>query len=158
MEPDFEAALAADREEQVAPEVEVLPVKKADPIREATWEAVVQAVASGVSLQKACALSGASYQAVRRLIKADPAREREIKQAKAKLVSALTGTVVEAALGDGESPGDWRAAAWLLPKLDSSLQERKKPTVSITNQTLTVNEAQQVKGMSSEELRKLLGG
>jgi len=157
---DFEAALAEARQQlqPVPPDlpVEIVPAEPA--MREETWQAILQAVGRGMTLPRACALCGASLSSVKRLLKADPSKARVLRQAKANLIGSLTDVVVETALGDGDERGpDWRAAAWLLPKLDPSLQERKKPTVSITNQTLNVGDAQQIQGMSKEELRKFLG-
>ena len=134
------------------------PEVKPDILYAETWQAVVDAVGRGMSLARACALCGASLTVVKRVIKADPAKARAISRAKAELISGLTNVVVDAAIGDGEERGpDWRAATWLLPKLDPSLRENKKPSVSITNQTLNVGDAQQLKQMSKEELRAFLG-
>jgi len=159
MEFDFEAALANARQQlqptQPDPPVEVVQAEV--PFREETWQAILQAVGRGMTLPRACALCGASLTNVKRLLKSDPAKARVLRQAKANLIGSLTDVVVDTALGGEERDPDWRAAAWLLPKLDPSLQERKKPTVSITNQTLNVGDAQQIQGMSKEELRKFLG-
>lgn len=159
-EVDFDAILAEARAGMVveAPQPSRAPLARTvEPVlvlRDETLTAVIQGLRRGLTLTRACALVGADVRQVKRLAKVDPAVGRRLASAKAHLIADLTDTVVQAATGE---EADWRAAAWLLPKLDPSLQEKKKPTVTITKNVLNVGERKELEASTDEDLRRMLG-
>ena len=124
------------------------------PMREDVWDAVVEHVRRGLSLTRACAMVGADVRQVKRVAKAQPRLGRQLAGAKAHLIADLTDVVVEAATGED---GDWRAATWLLGKMEPAFQERKRPTVQITNNVLNAGDRKELEGATDADLHKMLG-
>jgi hypothetical protein len=131
-----------------------------------TCQKLIEVVRTGLPLKFAAASVGVTYEALNQWREKDPKFSKEVELARLASVKERWDLIQLAAAGNGETPGDWKAAAWSVERTwpadfgrpDVVLQNNVQ--TNVTNQiSITFEVAERLDNRSRDmevEIEKLL--